>query len=448
MLVVGGTYDERCDTPAWRITQGSGMRAAIALSTQGSHLVTAVDRVLGPDAELVANAVGLQRETVGRSDPVGFDYFTPLSTPRVTGARAEAAGVLRGESETALVFGMLERAQYEVRSKRLVFDPQRPGSGDRMGLAGLQADEIAIVLNAGETMAFGGGASIVQSVGHLFDQTGASVIVVKEGASGAHVFQREDQAAGGAGAGIAVGAFPTSRVWPIGSGDTFAAGFAHAWGAGADPVEAARTGSAAAAFWCGTQNPVLPDTILGGSESDWAERHGLALLAEPARDLVPRVYIAGPFFNLGERWLVDLVRKALLAQNMAVFSPFHDVGLGDESVAKADIEGLKTCTAVLALLDGGDFGTVFEAGWAEHASIPVVGYASRPDVEGAKMLTGLSGELHDDLSTAVYRSAWRALGAPPALKQGVQWNLSGADESSATSDSLGPPLAAGGAGEG
>jgi nucleoside 2-deoxyribosyltransferase len=81
-------------------------------------------------------------------------------------------------------------------------------------------------------------------------------------------------------------------------------------------------------------------------------------------------------------------------------------------VARADIEGLRTCSSVLALLDGSDFGTVFETGWAECAHIPVVGYATKPDEEGTKMLTGLSGELHNDLSTAVYRAAWRALGAP------------------------------------
>lgn len=110
------------------------------------------------------------------------------------------------------------------------------------------------------------------------------------------------------------------------------------------------------------------------------------------------------------------MRNALLAQGVRVFSPYHDVGPGDESVAVADIEGLRQCSSVLALLDGSDFGTVYEAGWAENAGTPVVGYASQPDKEGAKMLTGLGGELHDDLSTAVYRAAWRAMGAAPVVR--------------------------------
>ena len=83
-------------------------------------------------------------------------------------------------------------------------------------------------------------------------------------------------------------------------------------------------------------------------------------------------------------------------------------------MAQKDIDGLNECTSVLALLDGSDFGTVFETGYAERAGIPCVGYASNPDREGAKMFTGLSGELHGDFSTAVYRAAWRALGAPRA----------------------------------
>lgn len=417
MLIVGGTYAETCDTPAWNTTQGSGMRAAGALQSRGARLLTAVDETLAGEAELVANAIGMSRETVPRTGPVGFDYFTPLSTPRIFGAKTEAVEPLVGEDDAALVFGLLETSDMQVGAQQLVYDPQRPGSGDAINLTGLAFERLALVLNSGEVRAFGGSQDITTAVATLFEQTPAEVIVVKGGASGCLVFERSKPNP------QRVAACPTQSVWPLGSGDTFAAGFTAAWSAGADPVEAAKVGSASAAYWCSTLGPVLPEEILAG-DGVFGAAIGITPLPGAPQDLdvaaqePPMVYLAGPFFTLGERWLVDLVRDALWAQGVQVFSPFHDVGPGDASVAIADIEGLKQCTSVIALLDNSDFGTVYETGWAECDGIPVVGYASRPDKEGAKMLTGLGGELHDDLSTAVYRAAWRAFGAPAVKRTG------------------------------
>jgi sugar/nucleoside kinase (ribokinase family) len=45
-----------------------------------------------------------------------------------------------------------------------------------------------------------------------------------------------------------VGAFPTREVDPTGAGDVFAAGLLFALAGGAEPVEAARLGAAAASF--------------------------------------------------------------------------------------------------------------------------------------------------------------------------------------------------------
>ena len=73
--------------------------------------------------------------------------------------------------------------------------------------------------------------------------------------------------------------------------------------------------------------------------------------ANPSGLQTASVYLAGPFFNMGARWLVEQAREALRQQPVAVFSPFHDVGLGlAESVVPADIEALDRCSAVLALL--------------------------------------------------------------------------------------------------
>ena len=124
----------------------------------------------------------------------------------------------------------------------------------------------------------------------------------------------------------------------------------------------------------------------------------------------PRVYLAGPFFDLPQRWLVEFAKRSLVGLGAEVFSPLHDVGTGGDEVAAADLEGLSGCGAVLALVDGWDAGTVFECGWASRAGIPVIAFAADPSSEEAKMLVGDGAEMHSDLSSAVYRSIWAAAG--------------------------------------
>ncbi len=124
----------------------------------------------------------------------------------------------------------------------------------------------------------------------------------------------------------------------------------------------------------------------------------------------PRVYLAAPFFDLPQRWLVELARHSLMGLGAEVFSPLHNVGSGGDEVAAADLDGLRGCSAVLALVDGWDAGTVYECGWASREGIPVIAFGADTSGEDAKMLVGDGAEMHSDLSSAVYRSIWAAAG--------------------------------------
>jgi nucleoside 2-deoxyribosyltransferase len=186
-------------------------------------------------------------------------------------------------------------------------------------------------------------------------------------------------------------------VFPIGSGDVFTACFAWAWGEnGQDPVEAAHTASLGAAQWCGSAAGPSPFNPVD-------DRPTLA-----PTDVDPRIYLAGPFFSLSERWLVDLTRDGLRDLGASVFSPFHDVGPGEQEVAKQDLEGLTGCDAILGLLDGSDPGTFFEIGFGA-GKYPTITYAEKPNPEGWKMVAGTDAEVHDDLSTAVYHAIWAGM---------------------------------------
>ncbi|HMJ34110.1 MAG TPA: PfkB family carbohydrate kinase [Baekduia sp.] len=394
MIVVGGTYSELCREPGpdgvTSTLGGSGLRAAAALRGVCPEVTlhSAIDERTEEEALIVAETLGLDVRWRQRAEPVAFRYWTPLSAPTIDGPNA-AAERIEVDGDSALVFGMIEGGPH-AQADGLVFDPQQPRNLGALNLDGLSARRLAVVANAAETRAMTGEKDLHVAARALRERSGADVIVTKRAARGALVTTADAQEM--------VGPWPTRRVWPIGSGDVFAAGFAWAWlEGGADPIEAARAGSFAASRWCSDRNLDLrpEDFEPGDGQLDTSDG---------------RVYLAAPFFDLGQRWLVELTADALSGLGGEVFSPFHDIGIGDDEVAQADIDGLKGCTALLALLDDTDAGSVFEAGWANHHGLPIVVYTEQPDREDLKMLRGTGAELHTDLPTAVYRALWASMG--------------------------------------
>lgn len=394
MQVVGGTYLERCENPPVRVLRGSGLRAAIALrDVVDVELCSPVDSRYEQEASAIIGGLDLRAAWAARDEPVTFDYFTPLSTPAIGGRLAQFEGALEAEADTVLQFGLIETGHLGVSATRAVIDPQQPRDLQALDLTHITAGQVAVVANAGETRVLGDNDDLAAAARALLEESGVQVVVSKYGAIGALVTTEDGQQT--------VASYPTPRVWPLGSGDVFAAEFARQWGElSLEPAEAARRASRAAASYCQT----------GREDFSLADVDGR--LNELASDKDAKVYLAGPFFDLGERWLVDLVRDNLRALGVDVFSPYHDIGFGGLEVAAADLEGLNGCDAILALVDGLDGGTIFEAGYATARELPIVAYGERRSTGGLKMLVGAGAELHHDLSTAIYRAAWRALGAP------------------------------------
>lgn len=119
------------------------------------------------------------------------------------------------------------------------------------------------------------------------------------------------------------------------------------------------------------------------------------------------VYLAGPFFDIGQRWLVEEANDYLLEMGANVFSPVHEVGPGPaDIVAPEDIKGLERSDVVFAILNGMDPGTIFEVGYAVKKGIPVVGLAQNVRLEDLKMMEGTGCEIHSDFASAIYRAIW------------------------------------------
>jgi hypothetical protein len=397
MLIRGGTYAEKVTLPpADGDLGGSGYRAALALQDKKARLLTAAEDSVSPTlVDAVSGGVVVAR----RSESVLFDYFTTWSRPNIFGADAGVESIPGESSDVALIFGMIEANAPMVASARcVILDPQSAQNPQIAPLVPADVEDLIVCLNRRELSHLASTNDVMTGAAALLSQTGASAIVTKAGAFGSLVTT--------AGRSEWIGVHPTMKVWSLGSGDVFSAGLASAIENGADVFEAAKVGSASAAWWCHTRHEKILPAILDGTPF---EVEGMDPPLEQQR--APTIYLAAPFFTLAERYLVEAVREQLVSLGAEVFSPLHDVGRGGDEVATADLEGLDVCDGVLALLDGWDPGTLYETGWAHHKGLPIVGFCSTSSEEGDKMLVGSGAEVHRDLTTALYRSIWLASGA-------------------------------------
>lgn len=402
MKVVGGTYGEEVVTPAHRMDLGgSGFRAAAALgSLPDVTLVTATDpgglEVLGAGGHTMGITVVPQM----RDRPVAFSYLAPFVEPVVRGRSSRLLEALEVEGPFVLAFGMVESGDSRVQAENLIYDPQSvndPGL-DRV-LQGTYAS-LTLVGNSREISAIGAAEDVEKASACAAERLGAAVVVVKAGARGVYWLDAQSGSSGWE------GAIPTSSVAKIGSGDFFSAALAGSRLLGADPVQSVRVASRSAAWACATGGSLIPPALLAGDEAAWS---GLPL---GNKGLRPRVYLAGPFFTVAQRWLVESCKTFLEDAGADVFSPVHAVGIGGQEVAAQDLEGLEEADVVFALLDEWDVGTVFECGWATRNNVPIVAVAARWDAVHTTMFLGSGAELHTDMTTAMYRAIWRGLGAP------------------------------------
>ena len=391
LTVAGGLYRERCIFPEWDRVFGSGGRAAAAVAGHVDHITlrtyASTDVVQQYRPEVEWDNVDVCFEPVEQE--ISFKYVHSLSTPVISPMLLgmEVRAPIEVVAECVLRFGMLEGTA-QVDAERCVYDPQSAFRPDPFDGNGSRAEHLAIVGNRSEVGRLGG-SSDSHEAAHRLVSEGAEVVVVKRGVDGAVVVTKECE--------VHIEAYQSNSVFSLGSGDVFSAVFAARWGVHGDhPVEAARLASSAVASYADTM--ALPAPLAPGL------REG-AVRAEASAGCV---YLAAPFFTIGQRYLVEEVRETLSAMNLDVFSPVHDVGPGSaERVAPADIDGLRRSDVVFAILDGLDSGTLFEVGYARALGKPVYVLAQNVPVEDLKMIVGTDCRVYRDLVTALHHLAWR-----------------------------------------
>ncbi len=399
--IAGGTYAENCTETPWNELFGSGVRAAVALSDLSDQIylttyISDADRVT-LESTAAHYEFGLRAERVHST--IEFYYQHGLSVPQIVPNPflIEPAASLMVDAPNVLRFGFLE-GDAVVRGERVVYDPQDGHRPKHFHENGSTAERLAVVANIDECVKLAGGKhhDNLELLGKaVLDSEGAEVLVIKRGSTGAVVVTENKV--------VKVPAYCTSRVWPIGSGDVFSAVFASRWlEEGLDPFDAAKFASLSTAFYCQTKLLPIPKNLEG-------------IFAPPAvtlgADDFPlsrkQVYLAGPFFTMSERWLIEESLMNLKEQGFKVFSPLHNVGYGTASVVvPADIKAIKESDIVFALLDGLDAGTLFEIGYARALGKPVVVFVQNETEGSLKMLEGTHCEIVEDFASAIYRAAW------------------------------------------
>lgn len=394
MIVTGGAYCEICQIPKSDQIFGSGGRAAAALGflSPGTELHAYAGRSLARDLEASMAAFGIEAKITRIEEEISFSYFHPLSSSVLSPARPTIQPSLQVAGAHVLRFGMIE-GDAVVRGGSVVYDPQGADTYARFHGNGSVADRLALVLNEAEAEA-ATGLQGLDAARALLESEGADVIVVKGGAKGALVLATAAEPA-------FVPAYRSETVFKIGSGDVFSAVFAHAWAErGIGPAEAAAFASAGTSRYVASQS--LPIASLEPPDTARA----LPVWKEPGS-----IYLAGPFFDVPQLWFIEELRELLLEGGARVFSPYHEVGTGHapDAIARADLDGLRAADAVLAVIDGGDIGTVFEVGYAAALGKPVIALAAQTPFEDLTMLHVPGVEIVGDLTTAVYKALWASM---------------------------------------
>jgi nucleoside 2-deoxyribosyltransferase len=398
MIVVGGTYDEYCFEPRWEKKFGSGLRACWVFGRlepdEEVNYFTFGDDNTEQYLQQVATEIKLNYSMKPIKQAVQFRYEYPLADPVVT-PRPDTLKSHENSIEVngghILFYGMIE-GNAIISGDKVIYDPQSPSNPIPFSATGSKAKHLAIVINIVEARKIVGlkDTDLKKIEEFFFNQEGAEVLIIKMGAKGALIKTKD-------GKEEIIPVYETKSIWPIGSGDVFAASFAHNWIKLDDPIQAAKNASWDTAVYCSTRNFNFKPF-----ESD-PEIKPFKILNYPKE----QVYLAGPFFTFSERWLIDQIYHCLKAMNLNVFSPWHHVGLGDASVVvPLDIKGLNESKLVFAVLDGLDSGTLFEIGFAIAKDCTVIGYVENETSDSIKMLEGTNCVIEKDLTTAIYKCLW------------------------------------------
>lgn len=403
--IVGGAYKEYCAWPEHNTLLGSAGRAALCLSQIDSSLKITLHTKVGEQEskqieEIFSLLPNCQLDIDHSSPTVSFDYFHPLSTPKVTPPQPESLpqfSPTKDKKEFVILFGMIE-ANPSITASTIIYDPQNTEKPILFSKLGGAADTLIYIINQHELkqlyISDNDKINNIETMASwLYETEKANTVIVKCGKKGAFVYSDKEAQW--------VSPYRTDHVFPIGSGDAFVAAFSFYWKIQQlSPVEAAQNASVAVAHY-------VSKKIMNTPQSLDQFKKSLIPLAE--NSYRKKIYLAGPFFTLSELWMINEAKHHIESFGMDVFSPYHELGIGTaDEVVQEDIKAIKVCDAVYAIFNGTDPGILFEVGYARSINKPVIILAENPKAEELKMYDGSNCKIFSDFASSIYNLSWEA----------------------------------------
>jgi hypothetical protein len=386
MIVVGGTYLEKCDWPERELLMGPGSRAALAISrlSKGSELYTYCFPKYQPDLEATMESEGVRTYVRPAADLITFFYKHPLTSPpdqeppEVQVAQTEPWTI---SGKTVLAFGLVE-ARVQVSADRAVFEM----SGDLKNIIRGEVKSLALIAGENDLSEdFIEGADDRDAAARTMIANNADLMIVRRQAGGAVLYHGETK--------IEIPAYTASEWFKIGAGNVFCGAFAHYWGeVGLDPQSSADLASRNAAYYAGTKTLPLVE----------ADALPTMNVFDPTTKC--KIFIVSPCYSMAQQWLLDQAIESLRTLNVEIRSPY-DLGLDGNLVENNQIEKvLEGCNAVLVLAEGADIPSVLAVGLGRVRKLPIVVLAEEIKQPRLELWQGTDCEVAHDFATAVYRA--------------------------------------------
>lgn len=138
-------------------------------------------------------------------------------------------------------------------------------------------------------------------------------------------------------------------------------------------------------------------------------------LLQNNRDTKHNVYVASPFFNDIDNERLDIIESMLDKEGLTYFSPRHQSAIGPisepevrQKAFQMNVDNIKDADFVIAETSRKDLGTLFEAGLAYEAGIPII-YA-----------TFVLGEKGGAVNLMLSESAFATITTPMQLEKAIK----------------------------
>lgn len=391
--VVGGTYLEIDYDDISIEIYGSGFRATKFLlenncSTKYNTVGNVESIAYLKEHEKVYENFTLEYEEY--EELITFKYNFALDQPAIFPnlLNIQKAKQIKVNSENIIAFGMLE-ADFVLYGNRVIYDPQTSIKPKKFSEFG-KAEELVYIVNQNEACSIASSNDIEEIKNYFFNLESVKAFIIKNGPYGATLYLENKE--------IRIPSYITSNVSKIGSGDIFTSSFGYYWmKKGLSLADSALNASKSTAIYC-DKKIYIDTSVLEKFDYKEFDKQGLSQ---------KQVYLASPIFSISELILIDKIRSAFLTLGIKVFSPFHDIGLGhDTIIAKKDLEGIENSDIIFCVLDNLDSGTLIESGYSLAKGKKIIAYHRTCNENNLLMLKPANVEFHQHLTTAIYKTIW------------------------------------------